>query len=69
MPKFYEFMKLILSMLKCGDCIEFKQIREMMNQRFTLTDEEVERKINRGRKPDISEDIQRALLYLTNTQI
>lgn len=65
MAKFYEMMKPILNVLKDGGCFESKQIRELMNQQFPLTNEEIERKLDRGRKPDLSEEVQWALLYLT----
>lgn len=65
MAKFYEMMKPILNMLKDGGYFESKQICELMNQQFPLTNEEIERKIDRGRKPDSSEEVRWALLYLT----
>ena len=63
--KFYEMMKPILNMLEDGGYFKSKQICELMNQQFPLTNEEIERKLERGRKPDVSEDVQWALLYLT----
>ncbi len=63
--KFHDMMKPILKLFSDSEYLESRQICKMMNQQFPLTDEEIARRLERGRKPDSSEEIQWALLYLT----